>query len=144
MNTVKTKWVAAFSAALEEIYHNCQTGQKTNFTQLGKKHGLGVYATFLKKALRTKHLINEDCTSWNPNYTTPNEKLAQQIYLLTKEMNNKVQSEYQQRKKVKISSLEPKQEISDNQSNELKYSLDETVELVKHYGLFKIIWKCLF
>lgn len=132
MTATSEKFVAAFSAALEEIYSNILNKQTTNFTELGKKHHLGVYTHSIRKVLREKGLINSECTAWNPNYTKPNVHLAQTIYVRCKEINAMRQRKYQAKKKSQDASIKT------------LYSLDETVELVKHYGLLKIIWKCLF
>lgn len=144
MKTTKQERVAAFSAALEEIYQNIQNGKKTNFKELGRKYQLGIYYTFLKKALRAKHLINEDCTHWNLNYTIPNEKLAKQIYIECKAINAELQRTYQALKKENLNKIPVCEEVKQPKVQEPKYSLEETVELVKYYGLFKVLWKCLF
>ena len=135
------EFVAAFSAAIEEVYNNIQLGKKTNFAELGRKHGIKSHAPYLKKALRDKHLINEDCTKWNPAYTLPNEKLAQTIYAKVREYVTEANKEYLQRKKVRLQEQEPEiQKVHDE-----KYlTLAETIANVKYYGLFKIIMKCLF
>lgn len=129
--------VAAFSAALNDIYKHIEEKRKINFSEIGRRHNLKSYSAFIKKALQEKHLINADATKWNPNLTTPNDQLALQIYLQCKEYRRIAQSESISRK--------PKVEkVSYEEIPEKHLSLDETVELVKYYGLLKVIWKCLF
>lgn len=134
--------VAAFSAAIEEVYNNIQAGKKTNFAELGRKHGLKSHAQWLKKALRDKHLINEDVTKWNPAYTLPNDKLACTIYSRTKEYVNEANRESLKRRKERLLQQEREDVPEVHDTNYL--TLEETVANVKHYGLFKIILKCLF
>lgn len=131
MRKLNDERVAAFSAAITEVYENIQSGKKTNFAELGRKHDLKSHAQWLKKALREKHLINEDCTKWNPAYTTPNEQLARSVYKLVREHVDKL-------------TRESKARVGHCAHDEKYLTLDETVANVKHYGLFKIIMKCLF
>lgn len=142
MQKLNDERVAAFSAAIEEVYNNIQAGKKTNFAALGRKHELKSHTQWLKKALREKHLINEDCTKWNPNYTLPNEHLARTIYSITKEYINEVNRESMKRRKERLrqQTTEDIREVHD--SNYL--TLDETVANMKYHGLLKVIWKYLF
>ena len=49
------------------------------------------------------------------------------------------------RKKERDANIEQVEEISYKEVPEQKHlSLEETVEFVKHYGICKILWKCLF
>ena len=145
MSLTKVERVAAFSAVLQEIYNNCQEGKKTNFSELGRKYGIKRHANYIKKALREKHLINEDCTKWNPNYTEPNPRLAETIYSMTKEYIRISCTESAARRKERDANIKQVEEISYEEVPEQKHlSLEETVEFVKHYGICKILWKCLF
>lgn len=146
MSLTKVERVAAFSAALQEIYNNCKEGKKTNFSELGRKYGIKRHAGYIKKALREKHLINEDCTKWNPNYTEPNPRLAETIYSMTKEYIRITCAESLLRRKERnANNATQTEEISYEEVPEQKHlSLEETVEFVKHYGIFKVLWKCLF
>lgn len=142
MQKLNDERVAAFSAAIEEIYNNIQIGKKTNFAALGRKHGLKSHSQWLKKALRDKHLINEDCSKWNPAYTIPNDKLARTIYARTKEYVNESNRESLKRRKEKLLQQEKEDVLEVHDTNYL--TLEETVDNVKHHGLFQIILKCLF
>lgn len=143
MKTQKQERIAAFSVALEEIYKNIQSGRKTNFAELTRTYNLGNYGQYLKKALHKRHLIDITCTKWNPSMTTPNISLAGEIYKECAILYNDVQVAYKARKKNKLAQI-PVCEEQEIKVQEPKYSLDETVELVKYYGIFKILWKCLF
>lgn len=142
MKTTKQERIAAFSVALEEVYQNIQNGKKTNFSELTRNYNLGNYGHCLKKALHRRHLTNEECTHWNPEMTTPNVGLAGEMYKECALLYKEIQDAYKERKKDKVDQIPVCEEETPIQ--EPKYSLDETVELVKHYGIFKVLWKCLF
>lgn len=142
MQKLNGERVAAFSAAIEEVYKNIQAGKKINFSAIGRKHGLKSHTPWLKKALRDAHLINEDATKWNPAYTLPNDKLATTIYSKTKEYVNEANRESLKRRKERLRQQEKEDIPEIHDANYL--TLEETVANVKHYGLFKVILKCLF
>lgn len=135
MNIPNPEFVAAFSAALTEIYETVEQGKKVNFKQIGATHNLPTYYKYLKQVLQERHLINKECNKWNPNYTIPNERLAISIYQDCRNINAQRQRDYQLNRRNQMIESEPEQK---------HLSIEETVELVKHYGVFKIIWKCLF
>lgn len=141
MKTNKQERIAAFSVALEEIYKNIQNEQKTNFAELTRTHNLGNYGSCLKRALHRRHLTNQDCTHWNPNMTTPNINLAGEIYKECSIIYNEAQVAYKQRKKERLEKIPVCEQPS---IQEPKYSFEETLDLVKYYGIFKVLWKCLF
>lgn len=141
MNTKRQERIAAFSVALEEIYKNIQNEKKTNFSELTRKYNLGNYGHCLKRALHRRHLTNEECTHWNPEMTTPNIGLAGEIYKECALLHKETQDAYRERKKNRINQIPVCEETP---VQEPKYSLEETIELIKYHGIFKVLWKYLF
>lgn len=141
MKQINQEYVAVFSAALTQIYSNIKANKKVNMSNICRMYDIKpMHRQFIKKALINKHLINASVTQWNPNYTEPNLKLAEQIILECRRLSTiqAAKSRENTKQKVRINE-ESKECISPKH-----LTIEQVISEVKHYGLFKIIWKCLF